>query len=273
MSEQEVKTIFVLSDGTGETVEKFVRAALVQFFGQSIILSRFKRVRLENQVNAIIDQAVKDKALIAFTIVDKDLRFLIMKKAQQEGVLAVDLMGPLLTTLTGFFKQEVSRTPGLLHAVNEEYFKRIDALEFTVKHDDGNFQENIHKADLVLVGVSRTSKTPLSIFLAHKGFKVANLPLVYGVEPTKDLYEINQSKVIGLVIDPDALSKIRKQRMTRLGTSPQGEYCDINHVIKEVEWSRQIFDRNRKWPIFDVTNKALEETASDIIRVLGLGKK
>jgi regulator of PEP synthase PpsR (kinase-PPPase family) len=137
-------------------------------------------------------------------------------------------------------------------------------MEFSVKQDDGANPDNLHRADIVLVGVSRTSKTPLSIFLSHRGWKVANVPLIRGIEPPEALFQVEQGKIIALTIDPEALAKIRRERLVRMGRDPTGEYASLQHIRDEIEWARQLFSRNRRWPMFDVTGKALEETASEI---------
>jgi regulator of PEP synthase PpsR (kinase-PPPase family) len=258
--------LFVLSDGTGETVERMARASLTQFESHLVKLVRYKSIRSKDQVDAILEEATTRGAAVLYTVVGAETREWIKNGCAQLKIPSVDLMGPLMDLLSRFLKETPSEKPGLLHEVNEHYFRRIEAMEFTVKHDDGTNPENLHRADIVLVGVSRTSKTPLSIYLSHKGWKVANLPLVRGIEPPRFLFEIDQKKIVGLTIDPEALTKIRRERLVRMGREPTGEYASLQSIREEIEWAREIFSKNRRWPIFDVTNKALEETASEIER-------
>ena len=262
--------IFVLSDGTGETVEKMVRACLIQYQSKDIKVVRYKSIRSKDQVDAIIEEAQRISAVIVYTAVSEVVRDAIAVGVRRLNLMAVDLLGPTMDLLSKFLHEAPMLTPGLLHQVNEEYFKRIDAMEFTVKHDDGAHHENLHRADIVLVGVSRTSKTPLSIYLSHKGWKVANIPLVTGIEPPKKLFEVDQGKIMALTIDPEALTKIRRERLVRMGRDPSGDYASLQKVREEVEWARQIFSRNRRWLVLDVTNKALEETASEIEKVVNI---
>jgi regulator of PEP synthase PpsR (kinase-PPPase family) len=256
--------LFAMSDGTGETVERTARAALTQFDAKNVKIVRYKSIRSKDQVDAIVEEAQIRGAAVMFTVVSHEVRHWIKGACENLKVPAVDLMGPLMDLLSRYLEEVPTEKPGLLHEVNEQYFKRIEAMEFTVKHDDGSNPDNLHRADIVLVGVSRTSKTPLSIYLSHKGWKVANLPLVRGIEPPKFLFEIDQKKIVGLTIDPEALARIRRERLVRMGREPTGEYASLQSIREEIEWAREIFARNRRWPIFDVTNKALEETASEI---------
>lgn len=258
--------LFVVSDGTGETAEKIISAVLTQYKSLNVRVVRYKTVRTKDQVEAIIEEAKIQNAAIIYTVVDPEVRMAIVEGLKKFKLKAVDILGPALDMMSKVYETTPSFTPGLLHRVDESYYQRIEAMEFAVKQDDGSSPENLREADIVLVGVSRTSKTPLSIFLSHKGWKVANVPLVYGIQPPDELFKINQNRIVGLIIDPESLSQIRKERLMRMGSSPMDDYASIQRIRNEIEWSRQIFSRNRLWPIFDVTNKALEETASEIER-------
>jgi hypothetical protein len=258
--------LFVVSDGTGETAEKIISAVLTQYKSLNVRVVRYKTVRTNDQVEAILEEASIQKAALIYTVVDPNVRVAILEGVKKFKIKAVDVLGPVLDTMSQVYEAKPSFTPGLLHQVDESYYRRIDAMEFAVKQDDGSSPENLRAADIVLVGVSRTSKTPLSIFLSHKGWKVANVPLVYGIQPPQELFSINQNRVVGLIIDPEALAQIRKERLARMGSDPMDEYASIKKIRDEIEWSRQLFSRNRRWPTFDVTNKALEETASEIER-------
>jgi len=258
--------IFVLSDGTGETVEKMVRACLTQFDSEDVKVVRYKSIRSKEQVEAVLEEAERRKAIVIYTAVSAEVRDAIVKILPQKKIPSVDLLGDMMKLLSQFLEAAPSNVPGLLHEVNEQYFKRIEAMEFTVKHDDGHNNDSYHRADIVLVGVSRTSKTPLSIYLSHRGWKVANCPLVRGIDAPKTLTEIDQNKIVALTIDPQALAKIRRERLVRMGRDPTEEYASLNHISSEIEWALQLYARNRRWPVFDVTNKALEETAGEIER-------
>lgn len=260
---------FLMSDGTGETVESMVHATLTQYeLGEEVRTMRYKNVRNEDQVDAICEEAQRKGAAIVYTVVTREVRDAIAKKTLELKIPCVDLLGPMLDLMNNFFNAKPISTPGLLHQINEQYFQRIEAMEFVVKQDDGANPENLRNADIILVGVSRTSKTPLSIYLSSRGFKVANVPLVLGIEPPEELFKVEQGKIVALTIDPESLVKIRKERLQRMGRDPSGDYASLQHIRDELEFSRDLFARNRRWPVFDVTNKALEETASEIERSL-----
>jgi [pyruvate, water dikinase]-phosphate phosphotransferase / [pyruvate, water dikinase] kinase len=267
--DQEEATIFILADGTGETAATMIRAAVVQYADLNINIVRCKNVRTEEQIESLIEDVSAQKGIIVFTMVSPQLSKKVMDSAAQKGILTVDLMGPLLGTLDNYLGRTNSgHTAGLLRAVDDQYFKRIEAIEFTVKHDDGKTLTHLDQADIVLVGISRTSKTPLSIFLSHKGWKVANIPVVLNTPLPEELFKVDQRRIVGLTIDPASLTRIRKKRLEKFGQDPGGEYANIAHVQKEIEYIREIFKQNRRWPVFDVTDRALEETAAEIVRVV-----
>jgi len=266
MSENKARWLFLLSDGTGVTVDKAVQAVLKQYSLSNLNIQRYKKVRSREQVRAIAEEAQRRGALLVYTIVIDDIRKELQEAAKEFDIKHVDLLGSVLDLFSGYLDLKPLNTPGLLHQVNEEYFKRIEAIEFTVRQDDGNSIDNLKKADLVLLGVSRTSKTPLSIYLSHRGYKVANVPLIKDIPPPDILDELDHRKVIALTIDPHVLVQIRKKRMLRLGQKSDGSYCSLKDVVEEVEWAQHYFNRHKRWVVFDVTNKALEEVATDIER-------
>lgn len=256
--------VFVLSDGTGETAEQLMRAALVHFNRQGLTVSRYKNVRTEAQVASIFEEAHQQKAILVYTVVSEKIRICIQKMSTQTNLPALDLLGPLMELLSRYLNKDPNPQPGLFHQVNDYYFRRIEAIEFTVKHDDGRYAENLIAADIVLVGLSRTSKTPLSVYLSYKGWKVANVPVVKGIALPDTLQKIDQRKIIGLIIDPEALVKIRRERLIRMGEDPTGQYADVDHVVEEIEYCKELFRKNRRWPVLNVTGKALEETATEV---------
>src|SRR6188508_870297 len=200
-----MKTVMIISDATGETAERMVRAATLQF-SEPVQIRLFSRVRLESELEQILEKAAELRALVVFTVVNAEERGLIGQLVERYNIETVDLIGALISKLAVYLSAAPAGVPGLLHSINDDYFRRIEAVEFAVKNDDGAEPRNLPKADLVLVGISRTSKTPLSTFLAmQKGLRCANVPLVLGVEPPAELEQIEPNKVFGLTIQPDSL--------------------------------------------------------------------
>lgn len=265
--------IIVISDGTGETATAISRAAMTQFKDKDVYFTRYKNVRSKEQIDAIFNEAAIHHDLIVHTIVSGEMREYIHQLTRKKHVRALDLIGPVLTSFANYFEQEPSSTPGLLYEVNDEYFNRVAAMEFTLNHDDGKNLESLHLADVVLVGISRTSKTPLSIYLSLNGLKVVNVPLIYGSDVPKSLFEIDQRKIFALTIDVSALTQIRTNRLNRLGAGEhQGGYALEDKISEEIEWANSIFKENKRWPVFNVTDKALEETSSEILKLIGMRK-
>lgn len=265
--------VIVISDGTGETASAITRAAMTQFQDKEIFFTRYKNIRTKEQIDAIFQEAAIHHDIVVYTIVSVELRAYIAELSKRDHVRSVDVLGPLLTAFSNFFEAEPNYQPGLLHAVNDQYFKRVAAIEFTLNHDDGRNINSLEEADVILVGISRTSKTPLSMYLSLEGIKTVNVPIVMGVPLPEKLFQVDQRKIFGLTIDPDELFKIRKNRLSRLGLSnDEGDYADISKVTQEIEWANKIFSENKRWPVFNVTGKALEETAAEIIKLLNMRK-
>jgi hypothetical protein len=263
-----MRTVVVISDATGDTAERVVRAALLQFKDVPCNVRLYSQVRLESEVEKIIERAADLKALVVFTMVNAAERELLWKLCDRLNVEAVDLIGSLMGKMSNFLGAQPSGVPGLLHTISEEYYRRIEAVEFAVKNDDGAEPRNLLKSDLVLVGISRTSKTPLSMFLAQqRGLRVANVPLVLGVDPPVELGSVDSNKVFGLMIQADILMKIRQNRLAHLGMPPDSSYGMRDHILKESAYAQEIFRKHPNWPIIDVTGKAIEETAADILRI------
>ncbi len=262
-------TIYIISDGTGETAATMIRAALVQYSDKEIQMVRCKNIRTEAQVSPLIDECFERNGIIVYTVVSLQLRGKIRELANNKGLASIDLLGPILQNLDAYFGVANHQLEaGLLRTVDERYFKRIEAIEYTVKHDDGKTFSELDKADIVLVGISRTSKTPLSIFLSHKGWKVANIPLVLNSPLPSEIFQVDQRKIVGLIIDIESLQRIRKNRLEKFGQDPGGEYASLAHIADEIEYALRIFRQNKKWPVFNVTERALEETASEITRIV-----
>ncbi|MBI2604571.1 MAG: kinase/pyrophosphorylase [Deltaproteobacteria bacterium] len=265
--------IIVLSDGTGETAAQITRAAIVQFSDKEIYFTRYKNIRTKAQVEAIFEDAAIHHDMVVYTIVSPDLREFMQHKAAEKNIPAVDILGPLLNAMGGYFHMTPKSLPGLFHQVNDRYFKRIEAMEYTIAHDDGRDLTGMEKADIILLGISRTSKTPLSMYLSHQGWKVINVPIILGFDLPPEVYEADQRKIVALTISADTLSTIRKARLERLGQDDGGDYASIDKVIEEIDYADQIFRKNKRWPVFNVTGKALEETASEIIKLMVARRK
>ena len=259
--------IFAVSDATGKTAARVLKAALLQFDSEFVEVIQYGEVRSVDRIREICDEAAREGGFVVHTLVSENLRLHMLDEGRKFNVPTIDLMGPLLIRLANWFESQPKAQPGLFHVIDAEYDRRIEAVEFTVKHDDGRRTPELHLADIVLVGVSRTSKTPLSMYLAHRGWKVANIPLVLGVEPPPNLFSLPKRKVIALTIDPQRLSSLRQVRAERLGTTQKG-YADIGTVHREMAYAYEIFDRRRDWPLLDMTAKPIEEAASEIIAIV-----
>lgn len=264
-----IGNVYIISDGTGETASTMTRAALVQYRQYDVNITRYKNIRTEKKIAAVIEEAKKNNGFIVYTVVSSNLRKTIAKSCELNNIPCVDLLGPMLAKMDLYFGTSKNQQAGLFRSINEIYYKRIEAIEFTVKHDDGKDVRDLEKADIVLVGISRTSKTPLSIFLSHKGWKVANIPLILSMPLPHKLSLIDQKKIVALTINPEKLLKIRKNRLEKIGDSI-GEYASLSYIQREVEYAHSLFSKNKKWPVFDVTELALEEAAAEITRLISL---
>jgi len=263
VSEEPSMQVFVVSDGTGDTGSATVRAAMLQF--QSPWKLRvFGEIRRPPEAKRTIAQAAESGALVVFSLVERNMVDVIQREAQKQGVVTIDLLGPLIARVAQHLHAEPKHQPGLLHGMSEDYFSRIDAVEFAVNHDDGANVQTLYDADIVLAGVSRTSKTPLCMYLAQRGYKTGNVPLIPGLEPPKELLDLDPIKVFGLLIDAAELLTIRQARLRVINASPTSAYTDIEAVTEEVENARQLCRKNG-WRIVDVTGKAVEENAARLM--------
>ena len=262
------RRVYIVADGTGETGEKVVKAALTQFRGVSVSTETFTRVRSKVEIREIVEAASSEGAFIVYTIIDPEHRELLQQYADERLVEAADLIGGLVVRLSTYLGAEPLLTPGIKHQMDAEYFKRIEAVEFAVKSDDGQSLQNLKRADMILVGLSRTSKTPLSMYMAHKGYKVANVPLVPEIPPPAELFEIDQEKVYALIIDLNSLVRVRHQRLKALGLPPDAEYAAREHIARELRWCREFYARNPTWPVVDTSSRAVEETAAEMERIM-----
>lgn len=259
--------IYILSDSIGETGEQVAKAAASQFNSGMYETRRFPYITEENQIVEIFEEAKDEKSIIVFTVVIERLKSFIVLKAEEYGIPTVDLMSPVLKSIESVVGFQPKRESGLIRRLDEQYFKKVEAVEFAVKYDDGKDTRGIKKADLVLVGVSRTSKTPLSMYLAHKHFKVANVPLVPEVPAPDELFEKDIKKVFGLIANPFKLNEIRQERLRSLGLNNNANYASIKRIEEELEYSKKIMER-LQCRVIDVSNKAVEETAGIIIEIM-----
>ena len=266
--------IYLISDATGETLDRIFLAIKAQFKNIDYKIHTFSFTRTSNQILKILENAEQDKnSIILYSIVDSGLAKYLAKKSSEKKIPCFGVLGDLILRFSKLLNQKASHQPSGQYALDEEYYERIEAIQFTMNHDDGNLLEEIQKSDIILLGVSRTSKTPTSIFLANKGFKTSNIPLIND----KSLPEVlkNDPKatcVIGLNTEPERLVEIRKNRMNSLKENSNKLYTDLNRVKKEIEAAKKTF-RKYEWPTIDVTRKSVEETAASVIKIYEIYKQ
>ena len=260
--------IYLISDSTGETLDRVFLAIKAQFKNIEYEVKSYFFTRTENQVSRIMEEAKKKKnSIILYTIVDTSLAKFLAKKGDEKKIPCFSVLGNLIMNFSKLLNQKASHVPSGQHALNEEYYERIEAIQFTMAHDDGNLIEDISKADLILLGVSRTSKTPTSIYLANKGFKTSNIPLVNETSIPEILKKNpKMACVVGLTTEAERLVDIRKNRMMTLKERENTSYTDIQKIKEEVEKAKKTFIKF-KWPTIDVTRKSVEETAASIIKI------
>ncbi len=262
------KKVYILADGTGETAEKVAQAALTQFRGIEFTTEMFTRVRSKFEIREIMERAEREMAFVVYTVIDEEHRNFIQQLSMDLQVEVADLIGGLVLKMGMFFGAQPLNEAGIKQQLDAEYFRRIEAVEFAVKCDDGQSPQNLARADMILVGLSRTSKTPLSMYLAHKGYKVANVPLVPEIAAPQELFEINQEKVFALIIDLNSLVRVRHQRLRQLGLPPDAEYAARENIARELRWCREFYARHPTWPVVDTSGRAVEETSAEMIRIM-----
>jgi regulator of PEP synthase PpsR (kinase-PPPase family) len=257
-------TVYVVSDSAGDTGEQAVRAAAAQFHPLSVQIRRAAFIQSKQAIDAVLNAAVEDEGIVLYTLVIPFLRDHMVEQAGRRQVTAVDLLGSLIDRLEDRFGRESRHEPGLNHVLDADYFRKVEAVEFAVRYDDARDVTGILKADIVLIGVSRTSKTPLSMVLAHKTYKVANVPLVPELVPPKELFIVSPAKVVGLTINTEKLNAIRKERLKALGLPDTASYATAERIRRELDYSGQVMEKIG-CEVIDVSNKAVEETASLIM--------
>ncbi len=266
--------IYLISDATGETLDRIFIAIKAQFKNIDYKIHTYSFTRTDNQILKILETAEKTKnSIILYSIVDSNLAKYLAKTSNEKKIPCFGVLGDLILSFSKLLNQKASHQPSGQYALNEEYYDRIEAIQFTMNHDDGNLLKEIQKSDIILLGVSRTSKTPTAIFLANKGFKTSNIPLVND----NSIPEILKKKpklacVVGLNTEPERLVEIRKNRMNSLKENTNKLYTDLDQVRKEVEAAKKTF-KKYKWPSIDVTRKSVEETAASIIKIYEIYKE
>jgi len=260
--------IYLISDSTGETLDRIFLALKAQFKNIEYKVHSYSFTRTENQILKILDDAKKNEnSVILYTIVDNNLAKYLANVSDKKKIPCFGVLGNLILNFSKILNQKASHEPSGQHVLNEEYYERIEAIQFTMNHDDGNLLNDIEKSDIILVGVSRTSKTPTSIYLANKGFKTSNIPLVNENSLPKKLRENPQvTCVVGLNTEPERLVDLRKNRMNSLKETENTKYTSIENIKKEIEEAKKTF-RKYRWPSIDVTRKSVEETAASIIKI------
>ncbi len=266
--------IYLISDSTGETLDRIFLAIKAQFKNIEYKIHTYSFTRTENQILKILEGAKKDNnSIILYSIVDSNLAKYLANTSNDTNIPCFGVLGDLILNFSKLLNQKASHQPSGQHVLNDEYYKRIEAIQFTMNHDDGNLVKEIKKSDIILLGVSRTSKTPTSIYLANKGFKTSNIPLINESslpQALKDNPKI--SCVIGLNTEPERLADIRKNRMNSLKETENKSYTSLEIIKKEVENAKNTF-RKYKWPMIDVTRKSVEETAASIIKIYEIYKQ
>ncbi|MGM0419910.1 MAG: pyruvate, water dikinase regulatory protein [Bacillota bacterium] len=259
----EDRSVFIVSDSLGETASNVVEAAASQFDASNINIVKFSHVKTRRELKNIALQAADSDAMIVYTLINPELRKEFYTFGRERDISMIDIMGPVMEKMEEMLNTSPVLQPGLRHQLDQNYFKRVEAMEFTVKYDDRNDKKGIELADVVLIGVSRTSKTPLCIYLSYRGFKAANIPLVPEVDIPELLYENPENKVIGLTIDPLLLNEIRQERLKALGLSPDSQYASIKRINEELDYADDVMKRIG-CPVLNVTNKSIEESANEV---------
>ena len=266
--------IYLISDSTGETLDRIFTAIKAQFKNIKYKIHTYSFTRTDNQISKILLKAEKEtNIIILYSIVDSNLAKFLANTSSEKKIPCYGILGDLILSFSKLLNQKASHQPSGQYALNDEYYKRIEAIQFTMNHDDGNFVKEIKKSDIILLGVSRTSKTPTSIYLANKGFKTSNIPLINENSIPQLLKENPKiSCVVGLSAEPERLVDIRKNRMNSLKETENKSYTNLNEIKKEVENAKNAF-RKYKWPTIDVTRKSVEETAASIIKIYEIYKQ
>ena len=264
--------VYLVSDSTGETLDRIFLSLKSQFANFEYNKKEFAFIRTEQQIDKIIKECSEvENSIILYTIVETKLAKYLSNQSQEFSVPCFGVLGNLILSFSKLLNQKAIHKPSAQHVLDEDYYKRIEAIQFTMSHDDGKKVDDINNADVILLGVSRTSKTPTSIYLANRGYKAINIPLVLNHDIPKELRSNKVSCIIGLVADPERLSDIRRNRVAIMKDQKLKDYTDLDSIKKEVEDSKKLFKRNN-WPVIDVTRRSVEETAASILKIIDIKK-
>jgi hypothetical protein len=268
MTDQNIKTfhLHMVSDSTGETVGLVARACLVQFDTIDAHEHLWSMVRSKEQVQEILDGIREHPGFVLYTVVNEEIRAMLEDGCRKIQVPCIAVLDPIIAKLGAHLDAEVHPMPGRQHLMDAEYFSRIEAMHFVLSHDDGQMTRDLDQADVVLLGVSRTSKTPTSIYLANRGIKTANIPIVPGCALPEEMFTASNPLVVGLTKEPKRLVEIRRQRLKLLDQDEGSDYVDLEKVSKEINEARRLFTKNN-WPVINVSRKSIEETAATIIQL------
>jgi [pyruvate, water dikinase]-phosphate phosphotransferase / [pyruvate, water dikinase] kinase len=258
--------LHLLSDSTGETLEMLAKSALSQFEGVETIRHFWPMVRSEGHLARTLEEIASNPGLVLFTLASSAMRVTLETRCTALGLPVVAVLDPVLMALSSILGKTAAARPGQQHSLDAAYFARVEAIQFTIAHDDGLNSENWEEADIVLAGVSRSSKTPTSIYLANKGYKTANIPIVVESPPPHSLYSLRHPLVVGLVTSPDRLVQIRRNRLLSLNQTPDTDYVDQDAVVRETAFAKRMFADNG-WPVIDMTRRSIEEAAAAIITI------
>lgn len=262
--------VHLVSDSTGETLNAMARAVCARFNDVLPIEHIYALVRSERQLERTLREIEDAPGMVMHTIVDRELCSALEEGCRRLDMPCIGALDPLVSSLSRYLGAPISSRVGAQYALDSDYFNRMEALNFAIAHDDGQIGADIDRADVILVGVSRTSKTPTCIYLAHRGIRAANVPLVYGAPPPQQLLDYPSHKVVGLMISPDRLMQIRRNRLLSLNESRESDYADIDHIREEIIAARRLYER-QGWAVIDVTRRSVEETAAGIINILSGG--
>ena len=263
--------VYQISDSTGETLDRIFLAIKAQFSNFNCKTIHYSFTRTKNQVDKIISKSKNEKnVIILYTIVDNSLAKHLVEESKKNNIPCFEVLGSLISDFSKLLKQKASRKPSGQHVLDEEYYKRIEAVQFTISHDDGKIIYDLDKSDVILIGISRTSKTPTSIYLANRGYKVANIPIIPNKNIPLQLIEGSKKTcVIGLICDAIRLLDVRRNRIQSMHEDRPGNYTNEKEILNELENSKKLF-KKYNWPIIDVTRKSVEETAASIIKILDI---
>lgn len=257
--------LHLISDSTGETVCSVARASLAQFDGIDAEEHIWSLIRTKGQLEKVVSEIERFPGVVMYTIVDKTLRDMLKKECARINMPCIPILSRIISELSSYLGVQISAHPGKQHELDDDYFSRVEAMNFTIQHDDGQSAWDIDEADIILVGVSRTSKSPTCMYLAHRGYKAANIPYVSGCPLPPNLEGITGPLVVGLTISPETLIHIRKNRLLSIKEEKHTDYIDLDSVQKEIAEARRFFTKNG-WPVVDVTRRSVEETAATIIQ-------